>query len=87
MTIEGRVVSLEESRRWHEAQMGLLTSIAERAQATIDRMDGRQEQMDARQEQMDARLEEQRRDSQHNQRVWVWVAQKLGLPEDDDGQG
>jgi hypothetical protein len=62
--------SLEESNRHHEARLNLLTSIAERQHALLERMD--------------ERLEEQRRYSATVHQLWVRLCEKYGWLEDED---
>ena len=62
-TLDGRITSVETAIR-------LLSSIAERQQTLLERLD--------------ARLEEARRDNRQTQRLWVRLCKKYGWLDDED---
>ena len=62
--------SLEDMIRQLDARMNLLTSISERQQTLLERLD--------------EQISEVRRNTQHTQRIWVHLCRKYGWLEDDD---
>ena len=71
------MVELEQRFRSVEACIGILTSIAERQQDSID-------SLKALAERHDDRIEEMRRDNRQTQRLWVRLCKKYGWLDDED---
>ena len=57
----------------HQVQLNLLTSIAERQQTLLEKLE--------------AQAEETRQDAQYTKRIWIWLCKRFGLPEDEDPKG
>ena len=75
-----RCLEVAEQNR---ARISLLERLVERSQEITERsLEVAQRSLEVAERNREM-LEEVRRDAQHSQRIWVWVARRLGLPDDD----